>query len=342
MGVLLQGFFFGPGRIAGVPSPLDGDRTIPFWWDHLAAQANDLRRVGFSAIWLPPPLKGASGSFSSGYDVFDDYDLGDKHQKGTIPTRYGTREQLERCVAIMRANGMDVYADLVENQRDGDDGHFNFEYIDAFGHPGKGRFAKGPGDFHPHVPGDPGVFSDIFQFGRDLAPINGVPKNHCADGLVSAADWLTRALDVQGFRLDNTKGVSTIFMLRLLSHGAMANMFAVGEFDDGNVTLIENWANTMQHRASSFDYPLHFVLKDMCNNPDGFDMASLDHAGLTRIDPLGAVTFVENHDTDRGGSGGPVVRNKLLGYAYILTSEGYPCVFYRDYSRDKNLLRVER
>lgn len=336
MGVLLQGFFFGPGRIAGVPSPLDGDRTIPFWWDHLAAQANDLRRVGFSAIWLPPPLKGASGSFSSGYDVFDDYDLGDKHQKGTIPTRYGTREQLERCVAIMRANGMDVYADLVENQRDGDDGHFNFEYIDAFGHPGKGRFAKGPGDFHPHVPGDPGVFSDIFQFGRDLAPINGVPKNHCADGLVSAADWLTRALDVQGFRLDNTKGVSTIFMLRLLSHGAMANMFAVGEFDDGNVTLIENWANTMQHRASSFDYPLHFVLKDMCNNPDGFDMASLDHAGLTRIDPLGAVTFVENHDTDRGGSGGPVVRNKLLGYAYILTSEGYPCVFYRDYSRDKN------
>jgi len=336
LGVLLQGFFFGPGRIAGVPSPLDGDREIPFWWDHLAAQANDLRRAGFSAIWLPPPLKGASGSFSSGYDVFDDYDLGDKDQKGTIPTRYGTREQLERCVAIMRANGIDVYVDLVENQRDGDDGHFNFEYVDAFGHPGKGRFAKGPGDFHPHVPEDPGVFSDVFQFGRDLAPINGVPRNHCADGLVSAADWLKRALDVQGFRLDNTKGVSTIFMLRLLNHSAMVSTFAVGEFDDGNVTLIKNWANTMQHRASSFDYPLHFVLKDMCNNPDGFSMASLDHAGLVGIDPLGAVTFVENHDTDRGGSGGPVVRNKLLAYAYILTSEGYPCVFYRDYSKDKN------
>ena len=23
--------------------------------------------------------------------------------------------------------------------------------------------------------------------------------------------------------------------------------------------------------------------------------------------------------------------NKVLGYAYILTSEGYPCVYYRDY-----------
>jgi alpha-amylase len=82
LGVLLQGFFFGSGRIAGVPSPLDGDPKIPFWWDHLATQANDLRRAGFSAIWLPPPQKGASGSFSSGYDVFDDYDLGDKDQKG--------------------------------------------------------------------------------------------------------------------------------------------------------------------------------------------------------------------------------------------------------------------
>jgi alpha-amylase len=65
-------------------------------------------------------------------------------------------------------------------------------------------------------------------------------------------------------------------------------------------------------------------------------MSRLDHAGLAGVDPLGAITFVENHDTDRGGSGGPIVRNKLLAYAYILTSEGYPAVFYRDYSKDNN------
>jgi alpha-amylase len=336
LGVLLQGFFFGPGRIAGVPSPLDGDHTVPFWWDHLAAQADMFAKAGFSAIWLPPPLKGASGSFSSGYDLFDDYDLGDKNQKGTTPTRYGTREQLERCAAMFRANGIDLYIDLVENQRDGDDGHFNFLYADALGQAGKGRFAKGPGDFHPHVPQDPGVFSDIFQFGRDLAPINGIPKNHCGDGLVNAADWLTRALDLQGYRLDNTKGVSTVFARRLLNSGTMAGKFAVGEFADGNISLIESWANAVGHRSAAFDFPLHFMLKDMCNNGGGFNMASLDHAGLVGVDPQGAVTFVENHDTDRGGVGGPVVRNKMLAYAYILTSEGYPCVFYRDYSTDKN------
>jgi alpha-amylase len=332
MGVLLQGFYFGPGKVHGVPSPLDGDKTVPFWWDHLASQAAMFGRAGFTALWIPPPLKGSSGSFSNGYDQFDDYDLGDKDQKGTVPTRYGTREQLERCVAVMRANGIDVYADLVENQRDGDDGHFNFEYVDAFGNPGKGRFPKGPLDFHPHVPEDPGVFSDQFQFGRDLAPINGQGR-HVFNGLLAAGDWLSRALDLQGFRLDDCKGVSTEFMVPLLNHGALARKFAVGEFFDGNIGLIESWMNATQHRSAAFDFPLRFMLGTMCNNPGGFNMSFLDHAGLAGVDPLGSVTFVENHDTDQGE---PIVRNKMLAYAYILTSEGFPCVFYRDYSTDKN------
>ncbi len=67
-------------------------------------------------------------------------------------------------------------------------------------------------------------------------------------------------------------------------------------------------------------------------------MSSLDHAGLSGVDPLGAVTFVENHDTDLNS---PIVRNKALAYAHILTSEGYPCVFYRDYSTDPHCFRIE-
>jgi alpha-amylase len=326
MGVLLQGFFGNVGGAGGAA-----------WWDHLAGQARELGRSGFTAIWLPPPLKGASGGLSNGYDAFDDYDLGSKQQQGTIPTRYGTREQLARCAATMRANGIDLYCDLVENQRDGDDGHFNFRYKDAFGEIGKGRFGKTAVDFHPHVPEDPGVFTDLFSFGRDLAPINGgIPKGACGEQLIAAADWLTRALDLQGYRLDNTKGVSTVFVTELLQAKSMIGKFAVGEFADGNLNNLLNWSNAVQHRSASFDFPLHFMLKDMCNNPGGFAMWRLDHAGLVGVDPLGAVTFVENHDTDRGGIGGPIVRNKLLAYAYILTSEGYPCVFYRDYSKDPN------
>jgi alpha-amylase len=61
-------------------------------------------------------------------------------------------------------------------------------------------------------------------------------------------------------------------------------------------------------------------------------MAMLDHAGLAGSNPFQAVTFVENHDTDRNE---PITQNKMLAYAYVLTSEGYPCVFYRDYSTDQ-------
>ena len=61
MGVLLQGFF----KVAhdkALPSPADGKPNIPWWWDHLAAQARALSRAGFTAVWLPPVLKTESGS----------------------------------------------------------------------------------------------------------------------------------------------------------------------------------------------------------------------------------------------------------------------------------------
>ena len=345
MGVMLQAFYRRGTR--GVPSPLDGDADAPFWWDHLAAQAHALRQAGFTALWLPPPLKGAAGIFSIGYDPFDDYDLGSKNQKGHVPTRYGTREQLARCVAMLRANGLDVYVDIVDNHRDGDGGDAVFHYAGADGQVGDprqggkgGRFPKFPSCFHfvpGGVPEDPHVFDDSFKFGRDLAPINGRPPGYVMRGLLDAADWLTRALDLQGYRLDDVKGMSTDFAFPLLQHGALAGKFAVGEFNDENVVRVRNWvsnANGMRGRSSAFDFPLHGLLRQVCNGAGFFDMSLLDHAGLVGSDPFHAVTFVENHDTESGGSGGPIVRNKPQGYAYILTSEGYPCVFYKDYSTD--------
>jgi hypothetical protein len=76
----------------------------------------------------------------------------------------------------------------------------------------------------------------------------------------------------------------------------------------------------------------------MCNNSSRWGMSQLDHAGLVGISPANAVTFIDNHDTDLSL---PVIWNKLLGYAYILTSEGYPCVFYKDYSTDHGCYRLK-
>ncbi len=342
MGVLLQGFYKLPPDDA-LPSPADGDSGVPWWWDHLAAQARDLSLAGFTAVWLPPVLKTASGASrgADGYGPFDDYDIGSKKQKGSIPTRYGSREQLERCAAIMRANGLDIYLDMVEHQRIGDSTPFVFRYPGANATPDVGRFPKNPDNFVPNVPRDPdlgGPVADDIAFGRELAPIHAKPPRYVFDNLIDAADWLTRALDVQGYRIDDVKGLSTDFLRPFLESKSMNGKFAVGEFFDGNPALVNNWIfnpKGMQGRSSAFDFPLKFQLNEVCNNPGRSNMASLDHAGLTGISPQSAVTFVENHDTDLS-NGEKIVTNKLLGYAYILTSEGYPCVYYRDYSTDKN------
>ena len=342
-GVMMQGFYY------NVPSPGAGTASAPWWWDNIAKQANALKQSGFSAIWLPPCRKGAAGGYSVGYDPYDDYDLGSKNQMGTLPTRYGTREQLERCVAMLRSNGLDVYMDMVDNHRNGDSGASTFQYVDAYGNYPGGRFEKHTQDFHPGVSQDPNVFlgngEDFNQFGRDLAPINGgratgATQSWTYTNLLASGDWLTKALDIQGYRLDDVKGQSTDFMYNWLNYGAMAGKFAVGEFFDGNNDLVEAWLNYpgppansygMAGRASAFDFSLRFSLQSMCNYPPGFDMSTLDHTGLAGRDAAHAVTFVENHDTDRTS---PISQNKAMAYAYILTNEGYPCVFYRDYSTD--------
>jgi alpha-amylase len=49
---------------------------------------------------------------------------------------------------------------------------------------------------------------------------------------------LTRAVDAQGYRIDDVKGLSTDFLLPFLNSKAMAGKFAVGEFFDGNRLLV--------------------------------------------------------------------------------------------------------
>lgn len=323
-GVMMQAFYW------DVPSPAVGNTTKKWWWDRLTAQANDWRRAGFTAVWLPPMTKGAGGSYSVGYDPYDDYDLGSKDQRFVRNTRYGSREQLQRLCATLRANNLDAMADVVLNHRNGDDGQFNFRHPDAYGTWGGGRFGKTREDFHPYQPQDDGVPEGTGEnyalFGRDLAYRN--PET--ARKMREAGDWLTKALDLKGYRLDYMKGVSAPFLKSYLDHGAMAGKFAVGEYWDGNRETLKWWIDTqVQRRAAAFDFPLRYALKEMCLNPGGFDMRTLRGAGLVGIDPTMAVTWLENHDTDTHD---PIWRNKLMGYAYILTAEGYPCVFYRDYA----------
>src|ERR1700761_8678989 len=113
--VILEGFLMGPHwdgsawdtlHTWGVQCPAD-PRSFPatrqWYYDKLAAKANSIASSGFTAVWLPSVAKGSTGYYGYslrpkqqkgaiydvGYGIFDDYDLGDKLQNSSIPTRYG-------------------------------------------------------------------------------------------------------------------------------------------------------------------------------------------------------------------------------------------------------------
>jgi PKD repeat protein/glycosidase len=85
-------------------------------WDELAQKMPELAEAGYTGLWLPPPTKG-SGGLSVGYDLWDPFDLGDKDQRGTIRTRYGTKDELLRMIRMAHRFGMRVYFDNVMNHR---------------------------------------------------------------------------------------------------------------------------------------------------------------------------------------------------------------------------------
>lgn len=92
-----------------------------FLWNHVAEQASYLAGLGITSAWLPPAQKGASGSSSTGYDPYDLFDLGEFDQKGSVPTKYGTREQLINACRELTQHGIGPIVDIVLNHRAGGD-----------------------------------------------------------------------------------------------------------------------------------------------------------------------------------------------------------------------------
>ncbi|RYY28856.1 MAG: alpha-amylase [Chitinophagaceae bacterium] len=94
--------------------PADGSH-----WKRFKSAIPDLLSMGITAAWLPPAYKGTRGKESEGYDVYDIFDLGEFDQKGTVATKYGTKEAYKDAVAAARAAGMEVYIDVVLNHMGG-------------------------------------------------------------------------------------------------------------------------------------------------------------------------------------------------------------------------------
>ena len=90
-------------------------------WNTIRENAENLSKLGITALWLPPAYKGIGGKNEVGYGVYDLYDLGEFDQKGTIKTKYGSKQEYIDCITALNQAGIEAYADIVLNHKMGAD-----------------------------------------------------------------------------------------------------------------------------------------------------------------------------------------------------------------------------
>ncbi|MEM9803710.1 MAG: alpha-amylase [Cyanobacteria bacterium P01_D01_bin.56] len=90
-------------------------------WNELKENVEDLAAIGITSLWLPPAYKGTGGGYDVGYGVYDLFDLGEFDQKGTVRTKYGTKDEYIAAIQAAKDAGIQVYADVVFNHKLGAD-----------------------------------------------------------------------------------------------------------------------------------------------------------------------------------------------------------------------------
>jgi alpha-amylase len=85
-------------------------------WRRLKQEARALAAAGITAVWLPPAHK-AGGPHDDGYAAYDLFDLGEFNQKGTVRTKYGTKDEYLAAVRACQEAGLQVYAGAVFNHK---------------------------------------------------------------------------------------------------------------------------------------------------------------------------------------------------------------------------------
>jgi alpha-amylase len=319
-GVMMEGFYW------NVP----GGGT---WWDtvknKIPVLADMAGGYGIDRIWLPPAYKAASGAISMGYDPYDYYDLGNYYQKGTINTHFGSKRALIELIKALKKVHISVMEDVVLNHRSGGAKELNpFTKTDTYTNFSGVKSGKATWrwyNFHPNPvhQSDPGTFGDFPDVCYMAKPVSS--------DIETWMKWLQDTIGFNGgWRFDDVKGLEPWVITEMKN--ATGGAFSIGEYYDGDVSKVNKWINQTRtssvEAASAFDFPLYFTMVDVIEKTDGSgniaDLVNPDKS-LAAKRPMKAVTFAANHDTDE------LVKDKMLAYAFILTYQGYPCIFWQDY-----------
>lgn len=349
-------------------------------WKNLAKAAPDLASKGIRKIWMPPAFKGTQSN-DVGYGVYDLFDLGEFNQKGTVRTKYGTKDEYLAAISALKDNHIDPIADVVLNHKASADGCEKFTVIEMdpndrttpisdpfeieawtyFNFAGRGKTYN---DFEWHWYHFTGTDFDAASGKSGIYLIQGDNKGWADNNLVDTengnydylmyddidfkhpeviqniynwADWFIEITGIRGFRLDAVKHIDSHFMadfIRYLTDRYGEDFYVFGEFWNGDENSNNHYLENISYEFDLVDVKLHQNLFDASKSYERYDLRRIFDETLVQNHPQSAVTFVDNHDTQRGQSLESTVEEwfKPLAYALLLLrQEGLPCVFYGDY-----------
>ena len=151
------------------------------------------------------------------------------------------------------------------------------------------------------------------------------------------AHWFIESTGVHGFRLDAVKHIDSFFMknfIRDITEKYGEDFYVFGEFWNSDEKANNDYLENIDYRFDLVDVKLHHNLFDASKSRADYDLRTIFDQTLAKNHPESAVTFVDNHDTQRGQALESTVEEwfKPAAYALILLREaGLPCVFYGDY-----------
>ena len=309
-------------------------------WNTVRKKGDELSKLGITSLWLPPAYKGIGGEKEVGYGVYDLYDLGEFDQKGSISTKYGTKNEYIDAIVELQQNGIDVYGDIVLNHKMGADKLQTIKAVKCnwddhtkeegkeqtvevwtkFTFPGRNHKYS---DFEWNWTHFDGIDYDYRTNQVALYKLKNktwqmdVDKEHGNYDYLMGADidfsnqevidecmkWYLDTTGVNGFRFDAVKHIKASFIrdfIREMRKYTNKNLFSVGEYWNSNVEELKEYIEKTEGELSLFDVPLHYNFYQASHSDGNYDMSKILEGTLLKENWGKAVTFVDNHDTQLG------------------------------------------
>lgn len=322
-GVMLQGFYW--------------DSYSDTRWTVLEKQVDDLAAT-FDLVWLPQSGK-SQNSPSMGYDPlywFTDYN-----------SSFGNEVELRSLINTLKQKGIGTIADVVINHRGTLSTWTDFPVETYNGVTYTMTYEDICSDDEAARNGQQvGANKDTGENWDGMRDLDHTREN-VQTAVKAYLKFLLGDLGYTGFRYDMVKGYAPEYT-KIYNTDAQPQ-FSVGECWDGTST-IRKWVDGTDKTSAAFDFQFRYTVRNAANNGDWSRLAKQNDGNwpLVSRDYEGggyrqyAVTFVENHDTERRSNAAqdPLVKDTLAANAYLIAMPGTPCVFMTHWQAYKSEIKA--